>query len=234
MKKTAMPGSGTTRARRPVGTRQAPRRSHAASLKQPAAKSSAKDKLLEAAVQVVRQKGYAATSVDDLCRAAGVTKGAFFHHFASKEDLGVAAAQYWNDFTTEFFKSAPYQQLTDPLERVFGYIDFRRQILQGNLEDFTCLLGTMVQEAYETSPRIRQACDEVISVHAGRVAEDIAAAKKLYAPKANFDPQELALFTQVVLQGAFVLAKVKHGPELAVASLKHLRRYVEFLFGKVH
>jgi len=196
------------------------------------AKVSARDKLLQAAVQVVRQKGYAATSVDDLCRAAGVTKGAFFHHFASKEDLGVAAAQYWNDFTTEFFKSAPYQQLRDPLDRVFGYIDFRRQILQGSLEDFTCLLGTMVQEAYETSPRIRQACDEVISVHAGRVAEDIAAAKKFYAPKADFDPQELALFTQVVLQGAFVLAKAKHGPELAVASVQHLRRYFEFLFGK--
>jgi TetR/AcrR family transcriptional repressor of nem operon len=195
-------------------------------------KISARDKLLQAAVRVVRQKGYAATSVDDLCKAAGVTKGAFFHHFASKEDLGVAAAQYWNAFTTEFFKSAPYQQLGDPLDRVFGYIDFRRQILQGSLEDFTCLLGTMVQEAYETSPRIRQACDEVISVHAGRVADDIAAAKKLYAPKADFDPQELALFTQVVLQGAFVLAKAKHGPELAIASVQHLRRYFEFLFAK--
>jgi TetR/AcrR family transcriptional regulator, transcriptional repressor for nem operon len=196
------------------------------------AKPSAKDKLLDAAVHVVRQKGYAATSVDDLCKAAGVTKGAFFHHFESKQDLAVAAAQYWNDFTTEFFRSAPYQQLSDPLDRVFGYIDFRREILQGSLEDFTCLLGTMVQEAYETSPRIRQACDEVISVHAGRVAEDIAAAKKLYAPKASFDPQELALFTQVVLQGSFVLAKAKHGPELAVASVQHLRRYIEFLFGK--
>jgi TetR/AcrR family transcriptional regulator, transcriptional repressor for nem operon len=198
------------------------------------AKRSAKDKLLDAAVQVVRQKGYAATSVDDLCQMAGVTKGAFFHHFESKEDLGVAAAQYWNDFTTEFFKSAPYQKLSDPLDRVFGYIDFRRQILRGNIEDFTCLLGTMVQEAYDTSPRIRQACDAVISVHAARVAEDIAAAKRLYAPKAAFDPEELALFTQVVLQGAFVLAKAKGGPELAVASVQHLRRYIEFLFGKTH
>jgi TetR/AcrR family transcriptional regulator, transcriptional repressor for nem operon len=229
-----MPDSKTTRARRPVGARQAPSARRAASPKQAAAKRSAKDKLLDAAVLVVRQKGYAATSVDDLCQVAGVTKGAFFHHFGSKEDLAVAAAQYWNDFTTEFFKSAPYQKLTDPLDRVFGYIDFRRQILQGNLEDYTCLLGTMVQEAYETSPRIRQACDEVISVHAGRVAEDIAAAKKLYAPKASFDPHELALFTQVVLQGAFVLAKAKHRPELAIASVKHLRRYFEFLFGKAH
>jgi TetR/AcrR family transcriptional repressor of nem operon len=210
-----MPSKQATKAKQPVN-----------------AKQSARDKLLDAAVHVVRQKGYASTTVDDLCKEAGVTKGAFFHHFESKEDLGVAAAQYWNDFTSAFFKSAPYHAHQDPLDRVLGYIDFRRQIIQGKLEDFTCLLGTMVQEAYETSPRIRQACDEAISVHAERVAEDIAAAKKLYAPDANWDPQELALFTQVVLQGSFILAKAKHGPEMAEAAILHLRHYIEFLFGR--
>ena len=194
------------------------------------AKQSARDKLLDAAVHVVRQKGYASTSVDDLCKEAGVTKGAFFHHFASKEDLGVAAARYWSDFTTEFFNSAPYQKLSDPLDRLLGYIDFRREILRGKVEDFTCLLGTMVQEAYETSPKIRQACDESISRHATAVARDIVAAKKLYAPDARWDAEELALFTQVVLQGSFILAKAKQGPAAAEASVLHLRRYIEFLF----
>jgi TetR/AcrR family transcriptional repressor of nem operon len=197
-----------------------------------ATKRSAKDKLLDAAVQVVRQKGYAATSVDDLCKAAGVTKGAFFHHFASKEDLAVAAAQYWSDFTTEFFNGAPYQAQRDPLERLLGYIDFRREILRGKIEDFTCLLGTMVQEAYETSPKIRKACDASISRHAAAVAQDIAAAKKLYAPDAKWSPEELGLFTQVVIQGAFILAKAKHGPAAAEASILHLKRYIECLFNK--
>jgi len=195
-------------------------------------KPSAKDKLLDAAVQVVRQKGYAATSVDDLCRAAGVTKGAFFHHFDSKEDLAVAAARYWSDFTTDFFDKAPYQKHSDPLDRLLAYIDFRREILKGNIEDFTCLLGTMVQEAYATSPKIRQACDASISRHAAAVAQDIAAAKKLYAPDATWDAEELALFTQVVVQGAFILAKAKQGPKAAEASILHLKRYVEFLFNK--
>jgi TetR/AcrR family transcriptional repressor of nem operon len=203
-----------------------------ASAQATSAKPSARDKLLQAAVNVVRQKGYAATSVDDLCKAAGVTKGAFFHHFESKEALGVAAAEYWNEWTSDFFRSAPYHAHKDPLDRVLGYVDFRREILQGGLGEFTCLLGTMVQEAYETSPRIREACDEVMSVHAGRVAEDIAAAKKLHAPNAKFDPLDLALFTQVVLQGAFVMAKAKNGPALAIAAVNHLRRYIEFLFGK--
>ncbi len=45
---------------------------------------SARIKLLEAARTLIRTKGFAATTVDDLCAAAGVTKGAFFHHFDSK------------------------------------------------------------------------------------------------------------------------------------------------------
>ena len=196
------------------------------------AKPSAKDKLLEAAVHVVRQKGYAATSVDDLCEAAGVTKGAFFHHFDSKEDLAVAAAAYWSDFTTEFFNGARYQQLADPLDRLLGYIDFRREILRGKIEDFTCLVGTMVQESYGSSPKIRKACDASISRHAAAVARDIAAAKQVYAPHAEWSAEEVALFIQAVIQGSFILAKAKQGPKAAEASILHLKRYVEFLFGK--
>jgi TetR/AcrR family transcriptional regulator, transcriptional repressor for nem operon len=58
---------------------------------------NARVKLIEAAIATVRYKGFSATSVDEICAAAGVTKGAFFHHFASKEALAVAAAGAWTD-----------------------------------------------------------------------------------------------------------------------------------------
>ena len=48
---------------------------------------SAKVQLLDAALQVIREQGYSASTVDDLCQAAGVTKDAFFHHFTSNEAL---------------------------------------------------------------------------------------------------------------------------------------------------
>jgi TetR/AcrR family transcriptional regulator, transcriptional repressor for nem operon len=43
-----------------------------------------KEKLLDAALQVIRTKGYTATRIEDICEAAGLTKGSFFHHFKSK------------------------------------------------------------------------------------------------------------------------------------------------------
>ena len=55
----------------------------------------------------------------------------------------------------------------------------------------------------------------------------IAAAKRIYAPKAKWSPASLALFTQAALQGAFILAKAKHGPQIAAECIDHLQRYIE-------
>ena len=192
----------------------------------------ARGRLLDAAMQVIRAKGYSATTVDDICREAGLTKGAFFHHFASKEALGVAAIDFWSQVTSALFLAAPYHDYPDPLDRVLGYIDFRAGLLEGPIEAFTCLVGTMVQEAYDTHPAIRHACDTYIGAHAAGVAQDIEAAKALYAPQATWSAQSLALYTQAVLQGAFVLAKAQGGPEVARACVAHLRRYIEFLFAR--
>ena len=64
---------------------------------------------------------------------------------------------------------------------MLGYVEFRKAILKGELPQFTCLLGTMVQEAYESHPAIRAACDRYIGEHAGRLAADIAEAKAAHA-----------------------------------------------------
>lgn len=195
-------------------------------------KPNARDKILGAALQVIRAKGYAATTVDDLCAAAGVTKGAFFHHFKSKEDLGVAAAAYWGEMTGALFAQAPYHAPADPLDRVLGYIDFRRAILKGAVPEFTCLVGTMVQEAYDSHPAIRDACKDTIFTHAEKIEADIAEAMDVHGIKADWTAKSLALHTQAVLQGSFILAKAQNAPQVALDSIDHLRRYVELLFNR--
>jgi len=191
-----------------------------------------RQKLLDVSLTLIREKGFTATSVESLCEAAAVTKGAFFHHFKSKDALGVASATYWGECTSAFFVAASYHSPSDPLERVLGYLDFRKAMLAGTLSEISCLAGTMVQEVYQSHPDIARACEATITNHAANVEKDIAAAIERYGIEADWTASSLALYTQVVLQGAFVLAKAKGGTEVAIDSIDHLRRYVELLFQK--
>ncbi|WP_457939805.1 TetR/AcrR family transcriptional regulator [Mesorhizobium sp. 10J20-29] len=199
--------------------------------KQSPERGDARTRLLEAARDVIRKKGFTATTVDDLCKAAGVTKGAYFHHFDTKEALGVAAADFWAETTSAFFAGAPYHAPDDPLDRVLAYLDFRKAIIEGDPAEFTCLVGTMTQETYETSPAIRDACASSIFSHVATLEPDIEGAMRDRGmTKVGWTAGSLARQTQAVLQGAFILAKASCDREIARESIDHLKRYIELLF----
>jgi TetR/AcrR family transcriptional repressor of nem operon len=186
-------------------------------------------KLLDAARDAIRAKGYAATTVDDICVAASVTKGAFFHHFETKERLGVAAVEQFGAMATAFFAAAPYHAHPDPRDRVLGYVDFRISLLQGDISKFTCLMGTTVQEVHATHPEIRDACERGMSEHVAELTLDLEAAKQLYAAAASWTAESVGYFMQAALQGAFIFAKARQSAEVAIETLGHVRRYLEML-----
>jgi TetR/AcrR family transcriptional regulator, transcriptional repressor for nem operon len=128
------------------------------------------------------------------------------------------------------FAAAPYHRHFEPLDRLLAYIDFRKALISGNASQFSCFAGTTVQEAFETQPVIRDACSATITDHAATLEADIAAAMQQYGVNGHWTAKSLALHTQAVIQGAFILAKATQDPKVAVASLDHLRRYVELLF----
>lgn len=196
----------------------------------PMPKPTARTKILDAALRVIRERGYSATTVDDIVAEAGVAKGSFFNQFGSKEGMAVAAAEYWSEMTGALFEAAPYHDEQTPAERVLAYIAFRRDIIRGTLPEFTCLVGTMVQESYETNPAIRDACWDCIRSHAGTLVEDIEQAIAECGVDVDWTAESLALHTQAVIQGAFILAKASDDPGHAIASVDHLYRYVDMLF----
>jgi TetR/AcrR family transcriptional repressor of nem operon len=196
----------------------------------PKGHGDSKTKLLDATLNVIRAKGYAATTVEDICHAAGVTKGSFFHHFKSKDELAVTAARHWGEVTGPVFATAPYRAEADPLARVMGYIRLRAGMLEREVPDFTCLLGTLVQEVYATHPEIRAACDAGMSAHTDLLIEDIEEAKAAYAPEAPWSPESLGYYIQAVLQGSFIFAKAKGSADVAKSNLKHLEAHVAALF----
>jgi TetR/AcrR family transcriptional repressor of nem operon len=189
-------------------------------------------RLLDAAQELMRSKGYAATTVDDVCKAASLTKGSFFHHFASKEELGVAVAERFGSQAAQHFSSSPYRQLADPRERVLAYVDLRMAMLQGPISQSSCILGTFVQELYETNSLIREACEKQMAEHNAALAADLEEAKMRYAPDAAWSSDSVASYVQAVTQGALILAKAERGPAVAIECFGHLRKYLESLLAE--
>lgn len=191
-----------------------------------------KTRLLDATLKVVRIKGYSATRIEDVCAEAGLTKGSFFHHFKSKEDLALAAAEHWHVRSMEFFAAAPYHGTTDALGRLLAYVEFRKALLTGDLPDFTCFAGTIVQEAYRTHPEVSASCARDIIDHAKGLDADIREAMRDHGIRATWTAESLGRHIVAVIQGAFILAKAHGGATIAAECLDHLRRYIELLFGQ--
>jgi TetR/AcrR family transcriptional repressor of nem operon len=191
---------------------------------------NSRTRLIEAAHLVVRAKGYSATRIEDICAEAGVTKGSFFHHFKSKDDLALAAIEVWDSNAAALFGTAPYHDHADPLDRLIAYVDYRKAILVGDLPEFTCFAGMIVQETYLTHPELGAAAGACIDQSAMTLVPDIRAAMERYGGGVEWTPETLARHIMAVVQGSFILAKAASGRETAAASLDHLRRYLELLF----
>ncbi len=151
-------------------------------------KPSAKDKLLDAAVHVVRQKGYAATSVDDLCKAAGVTKGAFFHHFESKEDARGRSGRALERIHQRIFPAGALsraQGSARPRARLcrFPPADSARRARGFHLPARHHGAGGLRHQP-ENPPGLRRQHQRPMPPMS---RSDIAAAKKLYAPERNLE-----------------------------------------------
>lgn len=195
-----------------------------------AAQKSSKERLLDAAIYLFRSRGYTATRVDDICENAGLTKGSFFHHFSSKEDLALASIRRWEHLNSTASDSTLYRFLPDPLDRLLGYVDFRKTLLRGELPEYTSLTGTLLQEIYLTHPMLRQVCDESLSEEAALLEADIEAAIRQRSLQTSWTAASLALHIEAVIQGAFILAKAKDDSAVAAACLDHLHRFLELLF----
>src|SRR5688572_26193263 len=107
-----------------------------------------RSRILRLARNRIGEGGFTASGIGDICEAAGITKGAFFHQFKSKEEMAREAAKLFADFADQLFTNALYQQVEDPVDRLLAYIDFRESLLQGEIPQYTCLLGTLAQEVF--------------------------------------------------------------------------------------
>lgn len=199
--------------------------------KDAAGRGATKDTLLNAAEELMISKGFVATSVDEICEAAGVTKGSFFHYFESKEDLGKKLLTRYASRMGKVMEEASCCRGEDPLERMYGYLDCA-VAMSKNPKMKGCLVGTFSQEITETHPDLRSLCAQSFNALGDMFRKDLKAAKAKYAPKANFDAGSLADYFIAISQGSMILVKAKKDRSVMEKNLLHFKRYLKTLFGK--
>jgi len=181
---------------------------------------SRRDKLVLAATELFRRDGYSATSVNDICEWAGVTKGAFFHHFASKEELAEASLDLWDQNVVAMEATAPFQSVTEGKDKVAAYMDFSIGLFSRPDLIKSCLVGTTVQEVAETNPVLRQASQRCFDHAEGRFGAIMSAASP------DVDSIALARLWMATVQGSLLLYKASGDESVIFSNLKHVRKYI--------
>lgn len=189
-----------------------------------------KERLLDGAERLTLAKGFVATTVDEICAAAGVTKGSFFHYIKSKEDLGRAVLDRFCEVRARVMQENPTRKKTDPLERLYGSIDAAIEMSKSPLAKNGCLLGNFAQELSDSHPKMRSLCAQRFAEWAAVLKQELDEAKSEYLPKSRLDTESLAEHFIAIIEGALILAKAKQDMGVMEKSLRHFRRYLENLF----
>lgn len=187
----------------------------------------AKEALLEAATRLFRTQGYDATSIDDICRAAGVTKGALFHHYPSKQAIAAACLDAWDEMTATMTRSALFNAIEDPVERVLGCIDFFAAMLSNPETIKSCLAGTVLQEVSESNHELRDAAGKCLANAERRFQSLLDEA--CTATGRQLDTASLARLWSASLQGSLLLYKGSRDNRVFAQNMGHVRDYIEML-----
>jgi len=186
-------------------------------------------KLVEAAIRLILQQGFAATGVEQICSAAGVTKGAFFHYFKSKEEIGHAAMEAWASFGMSIYSVVRNDSSTDPLDQLHHLFDIMIGLAERD-ELLACVIGMTAQEMAAVSPALRASCDRHFVAWVEFVADILSDAKSKHPPVVDFDPKEVAWMLHSLWQGSMLLAKTHQDQQMIVRNLLHAKAYVDRLF----
>lgn len=196
--------------------------------------SDTRQRILDAAKCLVLDRGYAGTSVDDIQTAAGISRGTFFYHFPTKDDLARALmerhAREDHDLTERLMARAE-KLATDPLQQALIFIGLNEEMLEQEGPE-GCLFASYSYEAGlfddETHDLIMGALEHWRGLLGGKLEE---AMKRRRPVVADVDPYLLADLASGILQGAFIMRRALGDSGLMTRHLREFRRYVELLFG---
>ena len=178
--------------------------------------STAKTRLTDAAMEMIWENSYGATSVDAICDKAGVKKGSFYYFFKSKSDLAAAALDAdWGKHQAEF--DAMFSPTIPPLDRLKRYFDFNyRKMAELQIKCgavLGCALSSLGSEVCTQDTVLLQKIHELLDrklTYFESAIREAHALGLIDAPDAHAKAKSLFVF----VQGALAQARIENNVEV--------------------
>jgi TetR/AcrR family transcriptional repressor of nem operon len=190
-----------------------------------------RDRLLDAAERLFERNGYAGTSVDQILEESGSSKGAFFHHFASKRALAGSLIARYVDADLALLQDGldHAKGFAGPIQQLLAFLGFYENWSGDLTEESACLYLPMVTERdtldEESAAEVERAIVGWRTETARLIREAYAAASVTDGP----DPEDLADQLFVTFSGSFLMCRALGSPEPMRSQLRVFRQLVEAL-----
>ena len=173
-----------------------------------------RERIVTSAMTLMQERGYGPVSIDNICRAAGVSKGAVFHHFDSKQGVGVAALDQYCATLRDHLAA---RATGEPVARVAAFFDALIEVYEGGLlGPNRCLIGVFGQEQPSSAPDLR--------AHVGRLFGGwVDALAERMSDAGAAAPAVLARQAIAVVEGALILHAADGDTDALVATLASYR-----------
>lgn len=192
--------------------------------------------IMDAAESLILRQGFAGTPIDDILDQAGVTKGAFFHHFESKQDLAHSLIARYVDLDLQHLndKMGRAERLhRDPLQQLLLFVGlFREEAAELTQPAPGCLMGSYIYEAGLFDDHVLEVVHDNMITWRKRLREKLDEVAARHPPKVEADLDSLADLMTVVFEGAFIVSRTLRQPDVVADQLQHYRNYLELLFAE--
>ena len=189
--------------------------------------SSAREKIVQAAMELFWLKGYNSTSIADLLSRTQLNSGSLYHVFPSKQDVLVGVLEAYRDGIEEMLLAPAWKGVEDPIEKIFALLARYRQSLADTDCFYGCPIGSLALELHEPDPAVRERLAKNFSAWIDAIVECLQQAKARLP--ANLNRRDLAQFVLTTMEGGVMQARTFRDIDYFDAAVRQLRQYFKGL-----
>lgn len=173
--------------------------------------------IIEKTAPIFNEKGYAGTSLNDLTKATGLTKGSIYGNFENKDEVALAVFDYNYNRVAEYIK-AKLQATENAIERLLVYPNVYRNYLKIPFLQPGCPILNTATEADDTHPLLKEKAASALAFWKRSIENQVKRGIARGEIKTDANPTEIAVILMSLVEGAFMQAKVTgRSAELKIA-----------------